>query len=97
MIEPPPQAQAPDYKFSAKLPLLLSGIVALVLGLGWFIKRPWAWPAFGLVVLGLVLVLASESMGDWCQPKETTFGGAFSGEAFAHHGLKDCVRLVFKQ
>lgn len=84
------------WNWTGKLPLLLAGLALIGAGLVWFAKRPWTWPAFALIAIGICLVVESEQMGDWCRPHETTFGSAFGGQ-FTHHSLSDCWKLVHNQ
>lgn len=79
-----------DNSWTMKLPLLVAGVVALVVG-GLTLLRGHTRAAIigGLVLvgLGLCFVTYSFTIKEWCVPAQAS---AFSSGM--HHGLRGCLR-----
>ena len=94
-----PNDQKPTWKMTAKLPLLLLGIGAILLG--WFLSLRGTMRAAvvgGLLIAGgISAVLWSESIHNWCVPNDMKWGNMPFGQMRFHNGppqLQDCVALV---
>lgn len=83
-------SDAQDYRWTARLPALIAGLLALLLGSA-LLRRHWPW-AVGLGITGAGLLFYSYLLTDWCA---APLGGLTWGRmTWPHHSLMDCVELV---
>lgn len=84
------------WQMTVKLPLLLAGL-ALVVAAWVFRGKKRSIIAAVLLVLGLGLIVWSESVSKWCEPSHHQFGGAVWGQhAFRDPpGLVTCLKRVY--
>jgi hypothetical protein len=80
----------PQVKWTAKLPMLVAGVIAIVGGLG-FSRRGWASIGFVLILLGAAFVIYSFTLKSWCELHEGAWGGIW-GEMSFKGTLGECIR-----
>ena len=98
-VPPQPGAPAPSWEWTAKLPLFLLGLVALLLAaftFCWGKSRAATLAGVALLSFGVGLLIFSYNLPRWCQPADT----AWSSMAWGHGSfnkpptLRDCLWLT---
>lgn len=89
----------PQAQWTAKLPALVLGIVAIAVAL-LVAKGRWRYSApiaVAMLVLGVSLVVFSTTVHGWCAPSTAKWGGGAFGQTAFWHGasVHDCVRMIY--
>ena len=86
------------WDWTAKLPALIAGFVALIVAAALLTYRKHGWPvvlAAGLILIAIVLLVWSASTGSWCTPPNRAFGDMHWGKGFYHEpSITDCFKLT---
>jgi len=80
----------PQVKWTAKLPMLAAGVIAIVGGLG-FSRRGWASIGFVLILLGAAFVIYSFTLKSWCELNQNAWQNTW-GELSFNGTLGECIR-----